>query len=56
MKKYSLKHIQKKMKHLEKKYESTPDAAVLTRQKIKRRMRKLLVIEQDLKGYKKEKS
>ncbi len=54
MKKYSLKHTQKKIKHLEKKYESTPDAAVLTKQKIEKRMRKLLIIEQDLKGYKKE--
>lgn len=52
MKKYSLPHIQKKIKRMEKKYESTPDAAFLTRQKIEKRMRKLLVIEQNLKGYK----
>ncbi len=53
MKEYSLKQTQKKIKHLEKEYESTPDAAVLTKQKIEKRMRKLLVVEQDLKGYKK---
>jgi len=55
MKKYTLKRVTKKINRLEKKYESTPDAAFLTKQAIERKMRKLLTIEQELKGYRKEK-
>jgi len=49
MKQYSLKHLTKKINRLEKKYESIPNAAFLTKQAVERKMRKLLIIEKKLK-------
>lgn len=45
----TLKQIGKKIKKLEKQYESTSDAAILSKRKIEKQVRKWITMEQDLK-------
>jgi len=53
MKRKPTDHITRKINRLEKLYESIPPAAILRRQKIEAKMRKLLEADKILKGYKK---
>ena len=51
MKQKSLPHVTKKIRRLEKEYESIPPEAFLKKACIEKKMRKLLIIEKEWLGY-----
>jgi len=51
MKQTSLLHVAKKISRLEKEYESIHPEAILKKDAVEKKMRKLLIIEKNLKGY-----
>jgi len=48
----TLIQVKKKIRRLEKAYESTPDAAILAKAKIEKQIRKWINLEREMKGYK----